>query len=105
MYVLEMLKKMNDKQKQFFQVEYGRRRKDEGTALILTALGCLGVAGIQRFYLGQIGMGLLYLLTGGLLFIGTIYDFVKIKDKVAERNRQIANEIKNEMEAAGIGER
>jgi hypothetical protein len=34
----------------------------------------LGLIGIHRFYLGHIGMGLLYLFTGGLCGIGWIID-------------------------------
>jgi TM2 domain-containing membrane protein YozV len=41
-------------------------------AIILWAL--LGVLGIHRFYLGHIGIGVLYLLTGGLCGIGWIID-------------------------------
>ncbi len=103
--VLEMMKRMNEKQKTYFQMEYNSRRKDEGTALILTALGCLGIGGVQRFYLGQMALGLLYLLTAGLLFIGTIYDLVTIKNKVAETNKVIAYQIKEEMEVQGIGKK
>jgi TM2 domain-containing membrane protein YozV len=34
----------------------------------------LGILGIHRFYLGHIGMGLLYLFTAGLCGIGWIID-------------------------------
>lgn len=36
----------------------------------------LGYLGIHRFYLGHIGMGLLYLFTGGLCGIGWIIDII-----------------------------
>lgn len=38
----------------------------------------LGVLGIHRFYLGHIGMGILYLLTAGLCGIGALVDFILI---------------------------
>lgn len=41
--------------------------KSRGLALILACLGCLIVAGIHRFYVGKIGTGILWLLTGGVL--------------------------------------
>jgi len=38
----------------------------------------LGVFGVHRFYLGYIGMGVLYLLTGGLCGIGVLVDLILI---------------------------
>ena len=35
----------------------------------------LGVFGIHRFYMGKWFTGILYLISGGLFFIGVIYDF------------------------------
>ena len=47
--------------------------------LVTTILGFFGVAGVQRFLTGQIGMGLLYFFTAGLCFIGTIIDLINHK--------------------------
>lgn len=49
-----------------------RPRKNGWVVLILNAL--FGWLGVHRFYLGHIGMGILYLLTGGFLLIGVIID-------------------------------
>jgi len=38
----------------------------------------LGYLGIHRFYVGKIGTGILYLLTGGLLGIGYLVDWIVI---------------------------
>jgi hypothetical protein len=38
----------------------------------------LGVAGVHRFYVGKTGTGILWLLTGGLVGVGAIYDLVMI---------------------------
>ena len=38
----------------------------------------LGVLGIHRLYVGKIGSGLLYMFTGGIFFLGWIYDMLKI---------------------------
>ena len=78
---------------QNFAMAYRAQRKDETTVLILTILGFAVVAGLQRFFLGQIGMGILYLFTAGLCFIGTIIDAVNHKKLTTEYNVKVANEI------------
>lgn len=50
--------------------------KDKTTALILSIL--LGTLGVDRFYLGYTGMGVLKLLTGGCFGILWIIDIVNI---------------------------
>ena len=50
--------------------------KDKTTALILSAL--LGGLGVDRFYLGYTGMGVLKLLTGGCFGILWIIDIINI---------------------------
>ena len=51
--------------------------------LLLTFLGLFGV---HRMYLGKWVTALLYLLTGGLLGIGYLYDFFTLNEQVAEVN-------------------
>jgi len=47
----------------------------------------LGVFGIHRFYLEKWITGLLYLLTGGLLLLGVIYDYWTLNGQISEVNR------------------
>ena len=49
------------------------------TWILLTFLGFLG---IHRMYMGKWLTGILYLLTGGLLGIGIIYDFWTLNDQI-----------------------
>ena len=44
----------------------------------------VGIAGLQRLYLGKFGTGILYLITGGLFGIGTIYDALTLPSQVRE---------------------
>ena len=46
----------------------------------------LGVLGIHRFYMGKIITGLIYLLTGGVFFIGVLYDFWTLNGQIDELN-------------------
>lgn len=52
--------------------------KRKMTALILCVIGFFGVGGLHRIYVGKIGTGLLWLLTGGFFYIGTIVDLISI---------------------------
>jgi TM2 domain-containing membrane protein YozV len=52
--------------------------REKTTALVLSLLGLIGFAGIHRFYVGKIWTGILWLITGGLFYIGTIVDIVQI---------------------------
>jgi TM2 domain-containing membrane protein YozV len=85
--------KFTDEQAREFTMMYSQKRKDAQTVLILTLLGFFVAGGIQRFYLGQIGMGVLYLLTGGLCLIGTIMDLVNNKNLTNEFNQKAAQEV------------
>lgn len=49
----------------------------------------LGVFGIHRMYMGKWITGLIYLLTGGLFFIGVLYDFWTLNTQVSERNHEV----------------
>ncbi len=92
MFLNDLSKDLNDEQQKNFFMLYQGKRKDPQTILIVTILGFLVVAGIQRFMLGQIGMGILYLFTGGLCLIGTIIDLVNYKKMTLDFNRTQAME-------------
>ena len=62
-----------------FVTVYSSKRRESDTLLLITCVGLLGFAGIQRFVVGQIGMGLLYFFTGGLCVVGTILDIINHK--------------------------
>ena len=78
-FINNIIKDMDDDAAQQFSNVYRVRRKDPQTILLLTLVGFLGIAGVQRFIVDQIGMGILYLLTGGICMIGTIVDLINYK--------------------------
>lgn len=92
-YVQTLIKDYNDKQASQFAVIYRSRRKDPQIILLTCLVGFLGIAGIHRFLINQIGMGILYVLTGGLCLIGTIVDLVNYQTLAFEYNRGVASEI------------
>jgi TM2 domain-containing membrane protein YozV len=47
----------------------------------------LGFFGIHRFYMGKWLTGILYLLTGGLIGLGVLYDFWTLNSQISELNR------------------
>ncbi|PLX94378.1 MAG: hypothetical protein C0619_03080 [Desulfuromonas sp.] len=51
--------------------------------ILLTFLGFFGV---HRMYMGKWGTGLIYLLTGGLLGLGYLYDFWTLNTQISECN-------------------
>ena len=66
------------------EVRYRQGTYDYNIGWIL--LTFLGVFGIHRFYIGKIWTGILYLLTGGLLSIGVLYDFWTLNGQIDEAN-------------------
>jgi TM2 domain-containing membrane protein YozV len=94
MFIQEALKDATESQQKNFILIYQNRRKDPQIIMICTLIGFIGVSGIQRILLGQIGMGILYFLTGGLCLIGTIVDLVNYKKITFEFNQKMVVESK-----------
>lgn len=86
------IKDFNDDELSQFCMIYRSKRKDPQLILILCLLGLVGVAGVQRFVIGNIGMGILYFFTAGLCFIGTIVDAINHKSLAMEYNAKMISE-------------
>jgi TM2 domain-containing membrane protein YozV len=63
---------------------YVAGRKSYNVSWVL--LTFLGIFGVHRFYLGKWLTGLLWLLTGGLLMLGVLYDYWTLNGQVDEVN-------------------
>jgi TM2 domain-containing membrane protein YozV len=57
-----------------------------GIAYLLWLFSGCGALGFHRFYLGKIPTGLLWMFTGGLGMIGSVYDFFTLPRQVREAN-------------------
>ncbi len=89
----DALKNFSEEDKQRFLMIYRSRRQDPTNMLIFILLGFFGVAGIHRFVIGDIALGILYLLTAGFCWIGTIVDLVNYKTITLNYNRQKIMEV------------
>lgn len=91
-YIQKLIADFDDEKARTFATLYRARRKDPTLILVLTLLGFVFLAGIQRIIIDQVGMGILYLLTGGLCLVGTIVDLINYKKMAFEYNRRMADE-------------
>ncbi len=96
-FLQELTKEYDEEKLRNFSNMYRARRKDPQMILLLALIGFLGFAGIHRFVLNQIGMGILYFFTAGLCLIGTIVDLVNYQTLAFNFNRQQATELHNLM--------
>ncbi|MGC8842521.1 MAG: TM2 domain-containing protein [bacterium] len=87
----QLMRGMNEQQKLLFLSRYNAEKKDRTIALILSVL--LGAYGVDRFYVGDITLGIIKLLTLGGFLIWWIVDLFLIMGRADEYNRQKAQEI------------
>jgi len=98
-YVQSLTEDFDEKKMLNYANLYRARRKDPQLILLTTLLGFVFVAGIQRILVGQVGMGILYIFTGGLCLIGTIVDLINYQDLAFRYNQQVAGECKMHMDS------
>ena len=75
---------------QQFATAYRQVRKDPQTLRLMAVIGIVAIPGLHRFWVGQMSIGFLYLVTWGLLLFGTIRDIVKYQELAFNHNRQVA---------------
>ena len=92
-FIAQLTARMSDADVQQFAFAYRMRRKDPQTVLLMAVIGMVGVPGLHRFALGQVGVGFLYLFSYGLMLIGTIVDIVQHKELTFRYNKQLARRI------------
>lgn len=93
MYIQSLIKDMDNDSAYRFATVYRTRRREPMLILITAIIGFFGIAGIHRFLIGDIGLGILYVFTAGLCFIGTIVDLVNHQRLAFDYNRKVAEEV------------
>lgn len=68
--------------------------KSSSTAYVLWLLGLLGFCGIHRFYADKPLSGVLWLVTGGLCFVGQFIDLFLVAAMIDEANGDLPVESK-----------
>jgi TM2 domain-containing membrane protein YozV len=91
-YIQQAIAQLSENQQKYFYMTYTTKRKSPQDMLIFCIIGTFLVPGLQRFIIGQIGMGILYLFTGGLCLIGSIVDLVNHKTLALEYNQKMVFE-------------
>lgn len=99
-FIQDLIEGMSADEAQQFASAYRGRRKDPNTVLLAAIVGLVAIPGFQRFWLGHIGMGFLYLCTVGLFLVGSVVDIAKHKKLALTHNQTAAQQIATNIVAA-----
>ena len=88
---MQLTQGMSEQQKFLFQAQYGSERRDRTLVLVISIF--LSYLGIDRFLIGDVGIGLLKLLTCGLCGIFWLVALFLITGRVDDYNRRKAQAI------------
>lgn len=88
---MQLTEGMTDQQKFLFNSQFGAERKDRTMLLVISIF--LGHFGIDRFLLGDVGLGLGKLFTFGACGIWTVIDWFLIMPAADDYNRAKAQQI------------
>jgi hypothetical protein len=89
----QLTKDLTDSQRMIFQSQYGSEKKDRGTGTILA------IFLYDRIWLGDIGLGIVKILTLGLCWIWGLIDIFTAGSRCDEYNRRKATEIVSALKA------
>jgi hypothetical protein len=85
--IAQLTRTLTDSQRMIFQSQYGSDKKDRGTATILALFL------YDRIWLGDIGLGIVKIITLGGCGIWALYDLFTAGSRSDEYNRRKATEI------------
>ena len=96
--VAAIKKRLSDGERTQFDAQFSDQRKSPDTAFVLSIV--IGVWGVDRFYIGNTGLGFLKLLTLGGCLLWALMDLFTIRKSARKKNVSIAQSIhKQIMEA------
>ena len=95
-YLEELRRELSQTELMQLEMVVRAERKDYGTMMAFACIGFVGIAGINRFVMGEVGLGILWLLTFGLCGIGTIIDLVTMRGNVDRFNYDLELRLTNE---------
>jgi TM2 domain-containing membrane protein YozV len=84
MMAMQYLNQLPEQRRLEFQMAFQAQKKERTTALLLSLI--LGHIGVDRFYLGQTGLGLFKLLTLGGCGVWLVIDWFLIMGATDQRN-------------------
>ncbi len=90
LYIDNIIQNFTEDEKEMFLSKYHVKRKTPLTYILLALLGFIGFGGIHRFYIEDIGMGLLEFFTIGGFLVGTLVDIINYKKNITRANFRIA---------------
>jgi TM2 domain-containing membrane protein YozV len=94
---LQTLKSIRDsvppERRDFFDIQFGGREKEPVLSFVFSLY--FGYLGVDRFYLGQVVLGILKLITFGGLMIWFFVDWFLIMGATRRVNARIAHEAKD----------
>lgn len=94
-----LMKDLNDQERLMFQNEVNARRKDVSVGVILCLF--LGGLGAHRFYMGQTGLGVVYVLLFWTLIpaLVALVECFLMPGRVREHNAAVASEVVTKLKA------
>jgi len=99
--VLQYMNNLPDNRRAEFQMSYQSQKKDRTVALVLSLF--LGTFGIDRFYLGQTGLGVAKLLTCGGVGFWSIIDWFMIMGATDRKNIEVLTHLQIAYPSAPAG--
>ena len=90
---IHAMNSLPDNRRTEFQIAFQGMKKNRTTALVLGLF--LGVFGVDRFYLGQTGLGLLKLFTLGGCYLWAIVDLFLIMGAADRKNTQSLEQLQS----------